>query len=257
MLLRAGDGRAGDPVRHGGPPRCCAGAGASVGIRLSSFAGPPPPTRWRGGPGRTVLAGFPWFTDWGRDTFIAMRGLLLATGRLDEARAGAARRAGGDIDGGMLPNRFPDTGHAPEFNAVDASLWFIVAVHDTLDACAAAGLPLSAADEGPAAPRRRGHLGRLVWRARGLGSVSDADGLLRAGQEGVQRTWMDAITDGHVVTPRRGKPVEIQALWVNALAYRGGALVSRLGRPRNAPRGRLSRRGPRTPRGGLHDVRAR
>ena len=85
---------------------------------------------------RTVVAGYPWFTDWGRDTFIALRGLCLATGRLDEARAILLEWAG-TVSEGMLPNRFPDHGDAPEFNAVDASLWYVVAVHDFLHAAAA------------------------------------------------------------------------------------------------------------------------
>jgi len=90
------------------------------------------------GQGRTVLAGFPWFTDWGRDTFIAMRGLVLATGRLMEAQEILGAWAG-LVSDGMLPNRFPDTGDIPEYNAVDASLWFIVAVHDFMDAARIAG----------------------------------------------------------------------------------------------------------------------
>jgi predicted glycogen debranching enzyme len=81
------------------------------------------------GAGKTIVAGYPWFTDWGRDTFIALRGLCLATGRLDEARDILLEWAG-VVSEGMLPNRFPDRGDMPEFNAVDASLWYIVAVHD-------------------------------------------------------------------------------------------------------------------------------
>src|SRR5262249_44874429 len=81
--------------------------------------------------GRTILAGFPWFTDWGRDTFIAMRGLLIASKRLDDAEA-ILLEWSGTLSEGMLPNRFPDYGDAPEYNSVDASLWFIVAVHDYL-----------------------------------------------------------------------------------------------------------------------------
>ena len=76
--------------------------------------------------GRTIVAGYPWFTDWGRDTFIALRGLCLATGRLDDARAILLEWAAPCREG-MLPNRFPDRGEAPEYNAVDASLWFVVA----------------------------------------------------------------------------------------------------------------------------------
>src|SRR6185369_6900233 len=79
--------------------------------------------------GRTIVAGYPWFTDWGRDTFIALRGLCLATGRFDDARAILLAWAGAVSDG-MLPNRFPDHGDVPEFNAVDAALWFVVAAHE-------------------------------------------------------------------------------------------------------------------------------
>src|SRR6185369_2631766 len=87
----------------------------------------------RRGEGRTIIAGYPWFTDWGRDTFIALRGLCLATGRLDEAREILLEWAGA-VSEGMLPNRFPDDGGTPEFNAVDAALWFVVAAHDLLAA---------------------------------------------------------------------------------------------------------------------------
>ena len=87
----------------------------------------------RRGDGLTIVAGYPWFTDWGRDTFIALRGLCLAGGRLDDARDILLDWAGA-VSEGMLPNRFPDRGEAPEFNAVDASLWYVVAVHDYLEA---------------------------------------------------------------------------------------------------------------------------
>ncbi len=249
MLLRAGDSRAGDPVRHGADLAALERARRSgFGSELRRSAAAYTVAR---GPGRTVLAGFPWFTDWGRDTFIAMRGLLLATGRLDEARAVLLGWAAA-IDGGMLPNRFPDTGHAPEFNAVDASLWFIVAVHDTLDACAAAGLPLSAADEDRLRHAAEAILAAYLAGTR-YGIGVDADGLLRAGQEGVQLTWMDAITDGHVVTPRRGKPVEIQALWVNALAIAAARWSPGWAGPERAARAAFAARFP-NPEGGLHDV---
>jgi predicted glycogen debranching enzyme len=160
--------------------------------------------------GLTLLAGFPWFTDWGRDTFIALRGLLLATGRLKEAR---------DIllawvpylSEGMLPNRFPDDGGAPAYNAVDAALWFIVSAHEYL-ATGHAG----AADR---ARLQEACDAILTGYAAGTrhGIRADADGLLRAGCPGLQLTWMDAKVGDWVVTPRIGKPVEVQALWINAL----------------------------------------
>ncbi|MEO8715029.1 MAG: amylo-alpha-1,6-glucosidase, partial [Acetobacteraceae bacterium] len=160
------------------------------------------------GDGSTLIAGFPWFTDWGRDTFIALRGLALGTGRTAEAEAILAQWAD-TVSEGMLPNRFPDASGAPEYNAVDASLWFVVAVHDLLAAGAA---------------KERGRLTAsveaiLTGYAAGtrFGIAADAEALLRAGVPGVQLTWMDAKVGDHVITPRIGKPVEVQALWINAL----------------------------------------
>ncbi|MGH7802902.1 MAG: amylo-alpha-1,6-glucosidase, partial [Candidatus Binatia bacterium] len=170
----------------------------------------------RRGSGKTIVAGYPWFTDWGRDTFIALRGLCLATGRLDDARAILLEWAGA-VSGGMLPNRFPDHGETPEFNSVDASLWYVIAAHELVAAAEAAGRPLAAADrrrlEGAITAILEGHL-----RGTRFGIHADADGLLAAGIPGVQLTWMDAKVGDWVVTPRIGKPVEIQALWLNALA---------------------------------------
>jgi predicted glycogen debranching enzyme len=172
----------------------------------------------RRGSGCTVVAGYPWFTDWGRDTFIAMRGLCLATGRLSTARRILLEWAEA-VSEGMLPNRFPDAGDAPEFNAVDASLWFIVAVQELIDA-SNASRPLTDA-------HRRTLLGAvdriLLGYQRGTryGIRADDDGLLAAGAPGVQLTWMDAKVGDDVVTPRIGKPVEVQALWINALAFAG------------------------------------
>jgi predicted glycogen debranching enzyme len=162
------------------------------------------------GAGRTLLAGFPWFTDWGRDTFIAMRGLMIATGRLAEAEAILLGWAG-VVSEGMMPNRFPDDGGEPEYNSVDASLWFIVAVYDYL----ASGHATAQTQA-----RLRQAAGEILdGYARGtrFGIAADADGLIRAGVPGVQLTWMDAKVGDWVVTPRIGKPVEIQALWLNAL----------------------------------------
>jgi predicted glycogen debranching enzyme len=160
--------------------------------------------------GRTIVAGFPWFTDWGRDTFIAMRGLLLACGRHDEAAA-ILLQWSATLCEGMLPNRFPDYGDTPEYNSVDASLWFVVAVHDYL-----------AVQHASHETRRR--LQQAVdeilagyTRGTRFAIGADEDGLLRAGVPGVQLTWMDAKIGDWVVTPRIGKPVEIQALWINAL----------------------------------------
>jgi predicted glycogen debranching enzyme len=160
--------------------------------------------------GRTVLAGFPWFTDWGRDSFIALRGLALATGRLAEAQA-ILLEWSALVDQGMLPNRFPDDGGAAEFNAVDASLWFIIAVHDFL-----AAAPPNPDVESRLAAAAQSILSGYRAGTRYTIHMTD-DALIAAGQPGVQLTWMDAKVADWVVTPRIGKPVEIQALWINAL----------------------------------------
>jgi predicted glycogen debranching enzyme len=160
--------------------------------------------------GRTIIAGFPWFTDWGRDTFISMRGLLLANARYQDAEAILLEWAD-TISDGMVPNRFPDSGGLPEYNSVDASLWFIVAVHDYL----AAGHAVAATTT----RLQRAAVAILEGYTRGTRFciAAGTDGLLRAGEPGVQLTWMDAKAGDWVVTPRIGKPVEVQALWINAL----------------------------------------
>jgi predicted glycogen debranching enzyme len=169
----------------------------------------------RRGNGRTIVAGYPWFTDWGRDTFIAIRGLCIATGRLSEARAILLEWAGA-VSEGMLPNRFPDSGEAPEFNAVDASLWYIVAVHELLEAATADRDPISDSDRARLENAVQQILEGYAAGTR-YGIRADADGLLAAGEPGVQLTWMDAKVGDRVITPRIGKPVDVQALWVNAL----------------------------------------
>jgi predicted glycogen debranching enzyme len=164
--------------------------------------------------GRTIIAGYPWFGDWGRDTFISMRGLCLATGRLEDARQILVAWAGA-VSEGMLPNRFPDHGEAPEYNSVDASLWYVIAVNEFLDA----------ARSDPALTAQRDRLLATVAailegyrRGTRYGIRADSDGLLACGVPGVQLTWMDAKVGDQVITPRIGKPVEVQALWLNALA---------------------------------------
>ncbi|RYB04729.1 amylo-alpha-1,6-glucosidase [Lichenibacterium ramalinae] len=249
MVLRAGDGRSGDAARHAAD--LAATERARRGAFGSGLRGAAAAYVVARGPGRTVVAGFPWFTDWGRDTFIAMRGLLLATGRLEEARAVLLGWAEA-VDGGMLPNRFPDSGEAPEFNAVDASLWFVVAVHDTLDACAAAGAPVPEAEAERWRAAAEAILGSYSAGTR-FGIRAEADGLLHAGQEGVQLTWMDAITDGHVVTPRRGKPVEIQALWINALEIAARRWSDGWREPADRARAAFAARFA-APAGGLYDI---
>lgn len=162
------------------------------------------------GAGRTIIAGYPWFGDWGRDTFIALRGICLATGRLDEARAILLEWAGA-VSEGMLPNRFPDRGETPEFNSVDASLWYIISAAEYLRTTHS-----TATDQ---AKLREAIEMILLGYSSGtrFGIRADDDGLLACGQPGVQLTWMDAKVGDWVVTPRIGKPVEVQALWLNAL----------------------------------------
>ncbi|MFO0691594.1 MAG: amylo-alpha-1,6-glucosidase [Myxococcota bacterium] len=205
----------------------------------------------RRGAGQTIVAGYPWFTDWGRDTFIALRGLCLARGELETARAILLEWADA-IDAGQLPNRFADRGEAPEYNAVDASLWYVVCVEELLRAEERAGLPLDASD--------RERLARAVdailsGHARGTrhGIRLDRDGLLAAGEPGVQLTWMDARVGDHVVTPRIGKPVEVQALWWNALRC-GSRFDARWAVVADRARASFERRFWNPARGLLHDV---
>ena len=167
------------------------------------------------GTGKTIVAGYPWFTDWGRDTFIALRGLCLATERFDDARDILLEWAG-VVSEGMLPNRFPDQGDQPEYNSVDASLWYIIAVHDFLEARKTGGRKLL---EWQKKTLQQAVEAILTGYSQGtrFGIHMDQDGLLAAGIPGVQLTWMDSKIGDWVVTPRIGKPVEVQALWLNAL----------------------------------------
>jgi predicted glycogen debranching enzyme len=161
------------------------------------------------------MAGYPWFSDWGRDAMIALPGLCLSTGRLDDAKRillAFARSA----DSGMLPNRFPDSGGAPEFDTVDATLWLFVAVHRYLEA---------SRDEVFVLRELLPVLEDVVaWHDRGTrhGIRVEDDGLLRGGGRDTALTWMDAKVGGRPVTPRAGKPVEVNALWYNALAILAG-----------------------------------
>jgi predicted glycogen debranching enzyme len=172
------------------------------------------------GRGRTIVAGYPWFTDWGRDTFIALRGLCLATGRLRDARDILVAWAGA-VSEGMLPNRFPDDGDTPEFNSVDASLWYVVAAGELLARARGDASVLSAEDR---TTLELAILSIVDGYAAGtrFGIRMDGDGLLAAGAPGVQLTWMDARVGDRVITPRIGKPVEVQALWINALHVAAG-----------------------------------
>lgn len=160
--------------------------------------------------GVSVIAGYPWFADWGRDSMIALTGLTLTTGRYEDARSllgtflASLRR-------GLTPNNFHDDGSGAGYNTVDGALWLAVALERYVEASG----DLAFARE--ALPRLRELLG---WHVRGTDHgirVDPADGLLLAGEPGVQLTWMDVKVEGWVVTPRHGKPVEVQALWLGAL----------------------------------------
>ena len=159
----------------------------------------------------TVMAGYPWFTDWGRDTMISLPGLCLTTGRHAIAREILTSFAGA-VQNGLLPNRFADSGAGAEYNTVDASLWFFHAVY----AYAQASGDWEFA-QGEMLPVLHTILDAHIKGTDYDIGVDPADGLLHAGHPGVQLTWMDAKVGDWVVTPRTGKPVEINALWHNAL----------------------------------------
>ena len=160
--------------------------------------------------GTTVIAGYPWFGDWGRDTMIALPGLTLETGRPEAARKILTTYAR-FVDRGMVPNRFPDAGDAPEYNTADATLWYVEALR---------AYHAATGDDGLLKELYPMLESIIAWHHGGTrhGIRRDpADGLLAAGEPGVQLTWMDAKVGDWVVTPRIGKPVEINALWYNAL----------------------------------------
>jgi predicted glycogen debranching enzyme len=157
----------------------------------------------------TILAGYPWFTDWGRDTMIALPGLTLCTGHLGIARSILVNFAK-FVDQGMLPNHFPDAGEQPQYNTVDATLWYFEAIRQYLN---------TSRDVALARELYPTLAGIIDWHLTGTryGIHALENGLLRAGEPGVQLTWMDAKVGDWVVTPRTGCAVEIQALWYNAL----------------------------------------
>ena len=160
--------------------------------------------------GRSVIAGYPWFSDWGRDTMVALPGLTLTTGRPDVS-ASILRTYAQFVDQGMIPNRFPDEGERPEYNTVDATLWYFQAIYAYH----------KATGDDELLKELFPVLQDIVkWHKRGTRYniyMDETDGLLFAGEEGIQLTWMDAKIDDWVVTSRIGKPVEINALWYNAL----------------------------------------
>ena len=173
--------------------------------------------------GKTIIAGYHWFGDWGRDTMISLPGLTISAGRPELARP-ILRTFARYVDKGMLPNRFPDAGEAPEYNTVDATLWYFEAIRAyhavTGDDDLLRELFPVLADI-------------IDWHRRGTRyniHLDSADGLLYAGEDGVQLTWMDAKIGDWVVTPRTGKPIEVNALWYNALQTMA-AFAQKLGQP--------------------------
>ncbi len=162
------------------------------------------------GAGKTVIAGYHWFSDWGRDTMIALPGLTLAAGRPEIAKS-ILTEFSNHISEGMLPNRFPDAGETPDYNTVDATLWFFEAIRAYTD---------KTVDYEFVRETFYDKLADIIeWHIRGTRYQIhvDTDGLLYSGEPGTQLTWMDAKIGDWVVTPRTGKAVEIQALWYNAL----------------------------------------
>ena len=159
----------------------------------------------------TVLAGYPWFSDWGRDTMIALPGLTLSTKRFDIARSILLAFAKASSQG-MIPNRFPDAGETPDTNTVDATLWFFHAIAQYVE---------KSGDWETLKTELYDVLRDSIrWHMEGTRfqiKADERDGLLGCGDSGTQLTWMDAKVGDTVFTPRNGKPVEIQALWFNAL----------------------------------------
>ena len=216
-----------------------------------------PLRRWRtrGEAERSVIAGYHWFTDWGRDTMISLEGLTLVTGRAAEGGT-ILRTFGSHVKDGLIPNLFPEGGDEGLYHTADATLWFFHALDRYLEHTGDQDTLLELL------PRVREIVERhLEGTHFGIG-VDPADGLLRQGAEGYQLTWMDAKVDDWVVTPRRGKAVEINALWYNALrvASRWEAEVGEEGRAlaldEHAERARASfnRRFWIEGEGHLHDV---
>ncbi|HPB31820.1 MAG TPA: amylo-alpha-1,6-glucosidase [Candidatus Sumerlaeota bacterium] len=162
------------------------------------------------GDGKSVIAGYPWFADWGRDTMIALPGLFLSTRRFEEARQILLSFLKYYRDG-LIPNCFPEEGREPIYNTVDASLWFIHAAYEYYMA--------TGDDNTIRTPLYQAVADIIKHYIAGtrFGIKQDTDGLIMAGEEGYQLTWMDAKVDDIVVTPRMGKNVEINALWYHAL----------------------------------------
>jgi predicted glycogen debranching enzyme len=211
--------------RLGGSPD---GGGLLDGLRRAA----PAFLASRGPSGRAVIAGYPWFSEWGRDTLVALPGLCLATRRLREAReilAGYARL----VEGGLVPSRFPERGGV-EYDAADAALWFVLAVQRYLEETDDRAFVRSELEEPVLA------ILRAYRRGTRHGIHMTPEGLLAQGEPSVPLTWMDARLEGGPVTPRGGEAVELQALWYNALLVGAGLAHSPDGR-RSSEWGRLAR----------------
>jgi len=172
----------------------------------------------------SIIAGYHWFSDWGRDTMIALPGLTLATGRPDITRKILSTFTH-FVDRGMLPNVFPDAGETPDYNTVDATLWYFEAIRQYF---------ATRKDEEFLSELFPTLVDIIEWHSRGTRyniHRDSADGLLYAGEPGVQLTWMDAKVGDWVITPRIGKPIEVNALWLNALVSMSH-FASVLGKPR-------------------------
>jgi predicted glycogen debranching enzyme len=200
---------AAQPAARSGPAAELVLAADQFLVRPSSRADDEARARASGGEARTVIAGYHWFTDWGRDTMISLEGLTLLTGRHAEARD-IIRTFAYHVRDGLIPNMFPEGEREGLYHTADATLWFFHAIdryaRHTGDRYLVREL----------LPTLVGIVERHLEGTR-FGIRVDADGLLTQGAEGYQLTWMDAKVDGWVVTPRRGKAVEINALWYNAL----------------------------------------
>jgi predicted glycogen debranching enzyme len=164
--------------------------------------------------GLSVIAGYPWFCDWGRDTMIAIPGLALPLGRPEIMRK-ILESFARYVDGGMLPNNFPDRSGTPQYNTIDAAMWYFEAVRQYFEATQDLALVQKLF------PVLSGIVDAHVAGTRYNIKVDPADALLYGGSPEVQLTWMDAKIGDWVVTPRIGKPVEINALWINALNTMG------------------------------------
>jgi predicted glycogen debranching enzyme len=178
--------------------------------RRMAISPPPRAGDGQGGGQRTLIAGYHWFTDWGRDTMISLPALATRPGTLWEARAVLDTYIK-HLDHGLIPNRFPDGGEPPEYDTIDATLWLFQAVAAYLRA---------SGDWRFIAERLDALEGVIDWHVGGTRhniGLDHRDGLLAGGEEGYALTWMDARVGDWVVTPRRGKPIEINALWYNAL----------------------------------------